>query len=85
MTRARLPSLTANSTKGASEADPGYPHAGSRTLEDRASHMCAHGRVSPFVSLHERQVAQGGLGQSGGQRATWANVGARGRSQAGTR
>jgi len=30
-------------------------------------------------------VAQGVVGQSGGQRATWATVGARGRSQAGTR
>jgi len=35
-----------NSTKGASEPDRGYPHAGSALLEDRAARMCARGRVS---------------------------------------
>ena len=36
-----------NSTKGASEPDRGDPHAGSARLEDRASRLCAPGRVSP--------------------------------------
>jgi 5-methylcytosine-specific restriction protein A len=74
-----------NSTKGASEADRGDPHAGFALRNTRAFPLCAHGRVSLFLSLRERQVAPGGLGQSGGQCATWANVGARARSQAGTR
>jgi 5-methylcytosine-specific restriction endonuclease McrA len=42
------------STKGASEADRGYPHARSALLEDRAPHMCAHGRVSPIIPLREQ-------------------------------
>ncbi len=39
-----------NSTRGASEADRGDPHADSTLLEDRARHLCAHGRVSLFLS-----------------------------------
>jgi hypothetical protein len=74
-----------NSTKGASDPDRGSPHVGSALLEDRASQSCARGRVSPFLSLRERGGGAGVVGRSGGQRATWANVGARGRSQAGTR
>jgi 5-methylcytosine-specific restriction protein A len=74
-----------NSTKGAGDADRRSPHTGSSLLEDRASQSCACGRVSPFLSLRERGGGAGVVGQSGGQRATWANVGARGRSQAGTR
>lgn len=35
-----------NSTKGAGDGDRGSPHAGSALLEDRASQMCARGRVS---------------------------------------
>jgi len=70
----------------ARRADRGSPHEGSTSLEVRASQSCARGRVSPFLSLRERQgVAQWVVGQSGGQRATWASVVARGRSQAGTR
>ena len=38
-----------------------------------------------FCHVVSAGVAQGVVGQSGGQRATPANVGARGRSQAGTR
>ena len=38
-----------NSTKGASEPDRGYPHAGSALVEDRASHMYARGRVSRII------------------------------------
>ena len=40
-----------NSTKGASEADRGYPHADSAPLEDRASQMYAHGRVSRKIPV----------------------------------
>ena len=40
-----------NSTKGASEPDRGYPHAGSALPEDRASHLYAHGRVSRRISV----------------------------------
>ncbi len=35
-----------NSTKGASGADRGYPHAGSALVEDRAARLCLRGRVS---------------------------------------
>lgn len=40
-----------NATKGASTADRGSPHAGSALVEDRASHMYAHGRVSREISV----------------------------------
>ncbi len=40
-----------NSTKGASEADRGDPHAGSPALEDRARQSCARGRVSRTMSV----------------------------------
>ena len=40
-----------NSTKGASEPDRGYPHAGSALQEDRASHLCARGRVSREIPV----------------------------------
>ena len=69
----------------ARRADRGHPHAGAALLDVRASQSCARGRVSPFLSLRERGGGAGVVGQSGGQRATWASVGARGRSQAGTR
>jgi hypothetical protein len=36
----------------ARRADRGSPHAGSALLEDRASQMCARGRVSPEVPSH---------------------------------
>jgi 5-methylcytosine-specific restriction protein A len=38
-----------NSTKGAGQADRGFPHAGSALLEDRARQLYAHGRVSPVI------------------------------------
>ncbi|HSW43488.1 MAG TPA: HNH endonuclease [Patescibacteria group bacterium] len=38
-----------NSTKGASDPDRGYPHAGSALPEDRALRLCLRGRVSPVV------------------------------------
>ena len=41
-----------NSTKGAGDGDGGSPHAGSALLEDRASQMCARGRVSPEIPSH---------------------------------
>ena len=40
-----------NSTKGASEPDRGYPHAGSTPLEDRARQMYAPGRVSRKIPV----------------------------------
>lgn len=46
-----------NSTKGSSEGDRGYPHADPAALDDRARHMCAHGRVSLFYiqpDIHSR-------------------------------
>jgi 5-methylcytosine-specific restriction protein A len=41
-----------NSTKGAGDGDRGSPHAGSALLEDRASQMCARGRVSREIPGH---------------------------------
>ena len=38
-----------NSTKGASTADRGYPHASSALVEDRALPLCARGRVSRII------------------------------------
>lgn len=43
-----------NSTKGDGSRDRGYPHTDSAPLEDRASHMCARGRVSPFFPVGRR-------------------------------
>ena len=47
-----------NSTKGASEADRGYPHMGSALVEDRASHLCARGRVSRIIPGSDRGTAK---------------------------
>ena len=67
----------------ARRADRGSPHEGLTLAEVRASQSCARGRVSPFLSRRERGGGAGVVGQSGGQRAPWAKVGAHGRSQAG--
>jgi 5-methylcytosine-specific restriction protein A len=40
------PASSTYSTKGVSGADRGYPHADSAPVEDRASRLCARGRVS---------------------------------------
>jgi 5-methylcytosine-specific restriction protein A len=40
-----------NSTKGASGADRGYPHAHDALVEDRASHMYTRGRVSRKIPV----------------------------------
>jgi 5-methylcytosine-specific restriction protein A len=47
-----------NSTKGASDADRGSPHAGSALLEDRALPLCARGRVSREISVVEQVAIQ---------------------------
>ena len=44
-----------NSTKGASAADRGDPHADPAPPEDRARHMCARGRVSRKIPLRTQR------------------------------
>ena len=46
-----------NSTKGAS-TDRGSPHGGFALLEDRASRLCARGRVSRIIPVADRGQAQ---------------------------
>ncbi len=40
-----------NSTKGASDADRGYPRASPALVEDRARQMCARGRISREIPV----------------------------------
>ena len=51
---AKPPLVRAYARPGASEADRGDPHGDDPILDDRASHMCARGRVSPFFPVGRR-------------------------------
>ena len=49
-----------NSTKGASTDRGGVAHRATRTLADRASRMCARGRVSRIIPIADRGSTQVG-------------------------
>jgi len=49
-----------NSTKGASTEGGGVAHTATRLPADRASRLCAHGRVSRIIPVPDRGAAQVG-------------------------
>ncbi|MGK2852252.1 MAG: HNH endonuclease [Candidatus Limnocylindrales bacterium] len=49
-----------NSTKGASTDRGGVAHVATRLRADRASRLCAHGRVSRIIPVADRRSAQVG-------------------------